>query len=59
MSTAHAGRQAAWMIHDDRGPRPAFRVLGVQISVQLVLMLLSFVLVASLIVLSLADWVGL
>ena len=47
------------MIHDDRGPRPAFRVLGAQISVQLVLMLLSFVLVASLIVLSLADWAGL
>ncbi len=59
MSTALAGRQATWVIHDDRGPRPAFRVLGAQISVQLVLMLLSFVLVASLIVLSLADWAGL
>jgi hypothetical protein len=44
------------MIHDDRAPRAHFRVLGVKLSVQLVLMLLSFLVLGSLIVLALADW---
>ncbi len=56
MATANAISETWRVIHDDRGPRPALRVLGVQISVQLVLMLLSFVVLASLIVLALAEW---
>lgn len=56
MSSAGSISEALQVIHDDRRPRPAFRVLGVQISVQLVLMLLSVVLLVGLIVLALAEW---
>ncbi len=58
MSTTTAISETAWVIRDDRGPRPVFRVLGVQISLQLVLLFLSLVVLVSLIVLALAEWAG-